>query len=116
MTDVPILDYRKLDELRAMLGEQAATGFIERFDTEVRTRVADLAASCNQPDQLASIAHKLVAVTGALGLIELSLECQRLSQVARVGAPDVTEGQHQRTMAAAGRATAALHAIVSDAE
>jgi HPt (histidine-containing phosphotransfer) domain-containing protein len=106
-----VLQARKLRELRDMLGSQRAADFIQRFDVELAGRLRELEANGGSPAIVASIAHKLVGVAGAVGLDELATASQCLSAEARAAPAghDLTEAA-ARVLAAGHRARAALAA------
>lgn len=78
-----ILQERKLRELSEVLGDDHATTFVLRFRNEIASRLQELEANRDTPAQLASIAHKLVGIAGALGLEELASSSHSLYLKAR---------------------------------
>lgn len=92
-----------------MLGKKSAVAFVGRFHAELVNRLKELEDNRDAPMIVATIAHKLVGIAGALGLDELAETCQALSISARAASCGAAiENDLARVNSAGRRAIEAL--------
>lgn len=82
-TGAMVLRIDVLRSLHAMLGARKSADFVASFRTELASKLDEIERNRGVPAVVASASHKLVGISGALGLEELSLACQALSASAK---------------------------------
>ncbi|MBY5922296.1 TMAO reductase system sensor histidine kinase/response regulator TorS [Ferrimonas balearica] len=76
------VNWAQLEQDRSVLGAELLTTMVSQFDAQAESTIATLKGA--EQDAVSALAHKLKGSAGALGLLAVAKQCQRIEQGASV--------------------------------